>query len=98
LRRPVLANDMIRRDYKARPYDGDATLFMAARDVWTHADAHDRWRDLITGKLEIRPIQGTHYEIVRQPHVRTLAAELSDALDQAWAASSGPARVLAKES
>jgi thioesterase domain-containing protein len=98
LRYPVGANDLIRRDYRARPYDGDATLFKAERYAWTHADAHDGWFELIKGKLEIRPISGRHYEIVKQPHVQTLAAELLDALDQAQAANSGPGRVSAKGS
>ena len=97
LRRPVPANDMIRRDYRAQPYGGVATLFKAERYAWTHADAHDGWFELIKGKLEIRPISGRHYEIVKQPHVKTLAAELSDALDQAQAASAGRVRVLVKE-
>jgi acyl-coenzyme A synthetase/AMP-(fatty) acid ligase/thioesterase domain-containing protein/acyl carrier protein len=99
LRRPVPANDMIRRDYKPRPYGGDATLFKAEqRHAWTHADAHDGWFELIKGKLEIRPIPGGHYEIVRQPHVQELAAELSDALNQAQAAHSKPLRRAANAS
>jgi thioesterase domain-containing protein len=93
LRRPVLANDIIRRDYKPRTYDGNATLFKAERYAWTHADAHDGWFELIKGKLEIRPVSGRHYEIVKPPHVRTLAVELSDALSQAQAASAGPGAV-----
>jgi acyl-CoA synthetase (AMP-forming)/AMP-acid ligase II/thioesterase domain-containing protein/acyl carrier protein len=96
LHRPVPANDMIRSGYRPRPYGGDATLFKAERYAWTHADAHDGWFELIKGKLEIRPISGRHYEIVKQPHVQTLAAELSDALDQARAASSKPVRRAAK--
>lgn len=85
LRRPVPANDMIRRTYQARPYDGNATLFKAERYAWTHADAHDGWRDLIRGKLEIRPISGQHFEIVDPPHVQVLARELADALQRAQA-------------
>jgi thioesterase domain-containing protein len=93
LRRPERANDMARAGYRARPYDGDATLFKAERWPWVHADAHDGWNHLIKGKLEIRPIPGAlHFEIVRQPHVRKLAAELSDALDQAQAGHSKPKR------
>jgi acyl-CoA synthetase (AMP-forming)/AMP-acid ligase II/thioesterase domain-containing protein/acyl carrier protein len=91
MRRPVPANDMIRRTYQAKSYDGDATLFKAERYAWNHADAHDGWRDLIKGKLEIRPIPGRHYEIVKQPHVQALAVELADALDQARAAHWSPA-------
>jgi thioesterase domain-containing protein len=90
-------NDIIRRDYKPRTYDGNAILFKAERYAWTHADAHDGWRDLVKGRLEIRPIPGRHYEIVRQPHVQDLAAELAGALDRAQAVSAGPAGPAAKD-
>ncbi|MGE0653815.1 MAG: hypothetical protein AB7P12_19020, partial [Alphaproteobacteria bacterium] len=88
---PVPANDMIRRGYRARPYDGDATLFKAELYAWAHADQHDGWRKLIKGKLDIRPISGRHYEIVKQPHVQSLARELSDALRMAQAAQAARA-------
>ncbi|MGE0650496.1 MAG: AMP-binding protein [Alphaproteobacteria bacterium] len=80
------ANDMIRRAYRPQPYDGDATLFKAERSARTHSDAHDGWHELVKGNLEIRPIPGTHHEVMNQPHVRTVAAELADALEKARAA------------
>ncbi len=83
LRRPVEANDVIRRDYKAAPYDGAATLFKAELYAWNHPNAHDGWHDLVKGGLEIRPIPGRHFEIVKPPHVETLARELSDCLSRA---------------
>jgi acyl-CoA synthetase (AMP-forming)/AMP-acid ligase II/thioesterase domain-containing protein/acyl carrier protein len=92
LRRPVLANDMIRRSYQPCPYDGDAVLFKAERYAWAHADQHDGWYKLIGGCLEIRPISGRHYEIMTQPHVQALAEELSDVLRQAQASSARLAR------
>ncbi|MGE0652769.1 MAG: AMP-binding protein [Alphaproteobacteria bacterium] len=85
--RPVPANDMIRHNYRPRPYDGDAVLFKAERNAWNHPDEHDGWYGLIQGNLEIRPITGTHFEIMRQPHVRTVARELTAALEKARAAS-----------
>jgi thioesterase domain-containing protein len=93
LRNPVLANDLIRRDYRAHPYDGGATLFKAELYAWAHTDQHDGWNRLIRGKLEIRPISGRHFEIVNQPHVRTLARELADALEKAQAAFTASARL-----
>lgn len=85
LRRPVEANDIIRRDYQAQPYDGAATLFKAELYAWNHPHAHDGWHDLVKGGLEIRPIPGRHFEIVKPPHVETLARELSDCLNRAQA-------------
>ena len=86
MRRPVPANDMIRRTYKAQSYDGDATLFQAEPYAWAHPNSRDGWRKLIQGELEIRSITGRHYEIVDPPHVQTLAAELADALIRAQSA------------
>jgi thioesterase domain-containing protein len=90
LRSPVPANDMIRRNYRPRPYDGDATLFKCELYAWAHADQHEGWKTLIKGNLEIRPIPGGHYEIMTQPHVRTVAAELADALEKARASYATP--------
>jgi thioesterase domain-containing protein len=98
LRRVEPANDMIRRAYRAQPYDGDATLFKAELYAWAHTDAHDGWKKLIRGSLEIRPIPGGHNEIMNQPHVRTVAAELSDALAKARAAHMRHNRISAEAS
>jgi thioesterase domain-containing protein/acyl carrier protein len=98
LRRPVPANDMIRYNYRPRPYDGDAVLFKAERNAWNHPDEHDGWYGLIKGRLEIRPITGGHLDIMTQPHVRAVAAELSDALAKAQAAHVRHVRVSAEAS
>jgi thioesterase domain-containing protein len=92
------ANDMIRRAYRAQPYDGNATLFKCERSARTPADAHDGWYKLVKGDLDIRPIPGTHHEIVNQPYVPALAAELAEALDKARAASAEPSRIPAQAS
>ncbi|MGE0650498.1 MAG: AMP-binding protein [Alphaproteobacteria bacterium] len=85
------ATDMVRRSiYQPEPYDGDATLFKCELFTWTHTDAHDGWKQLIRGKLDIRLLPGGHNEIMRQPHVRTVAAELADALEKARAAHIRP--------
>jgi acyl-CoA synthetase (AMP-forming)/AMP-acid ligase II/thioesterase domain-containing protein/acyl carrier protein len=96
--RPVPANDMIRHNYRARPYDGDAVLFKAQRNAWNHPDEHDGWYGLIKGRLEVRPIPGTHFEIMNQPHVRTVAAELADVLEQARATQMRRNRISAEAS
>jgi acyl-CoA synthetase (AMP-forming)/AMP-acid ligase II/thioesterase domain-containing protein/acyl carrier protein len=98
LRRVEPANDMIRRAYRAQPYDGNATLFKCERSARTPADAHDGWYKLVKGDLDIRPIPGTHHEIVNQPYVPALAAELAEALDKARAASAEPSRIPAQAS
>jgi len=98
LRRPVLTNDMIRRAYDAKPYGGTATLFKAELYAWNHPDAHEGWRDLVKGGLDVRPISGRHFEILKPPHVRGLAHELSAALERAQPDVIEPAQLLEKMS
>jgi thioesterase domain-containing protein len=45
-----------------------------------HPDVHDGWRKLVLGGLEIRPVSGRHFDFLKEPHVRSLAAEFSDCL------------------
>ncbi len=83
LRRPVLANHMILRDYRPRPYDGEVTLFRAERYAWSHADQHEGWKNLVSGELIITDLPGQHYQIVKPPHVKALAEGLSGAIARA---------------
>jgi hypothetical protein len=41
-------------------YEGDATLFKAELYAWNHPDAHDGWRKLNKGRIEVRHISGRH--------------------------------------
>jgi acyl-CoA synthetase (AMP-forming)/AMP-acid ligase II/thioesterase domain-containing protein/acyl carrier protein len=83
LRRVEDANTLARRNYRAATYDGDAVLFKARLYAWTHPDAHDGWSRLIRGRLQVRPIPGYHYDIMKEPHVGALARELKESLSAA---------------
>lgn len=71
-------------------------LFKAEPYAWSHPDAHEGWKKLIKGNLEIRSITGRHFEIVDPPHVQVLAAELADALKKAQSANKNRTRVPAE--
>ncbi len=77
LRRTADANVHAIRSYQARRYDGDAVLFRAEPDAWTPPDAYDRWKPLIGGGLEIRPIASQHSQILDAPQVESLAKALA---------------------
>jgi thioesterase domain-containing protein len=70
--------------YVPREYAGTVRLYKArdeaARDL---ADPRLGWGETAARGLEIHTIPGTHYTIMREPHVRTLAAQLRDCLRQA---------------
>lgn len=79
---PTVGNDIIRRNFHPQPYDGDAVLFQTELPASKHREVHEGWRRLILGNLDIRPVPGRHFDFLKEPHVRTLAAELSDCLAQ----------------
>lgn len=80
LYRPIEANLMAVRSYQPRPYDGDAVLLRAAPYAWMPKNAHEGWRDLIRGDLEIRSVPGNHDNLLEEPHVRDAAKALSQCL------------------
>ena len=82
LYRPVEANDMISRTYDARTYDGGAVLFQAEPYAWSHPDTRNEWHSLVRGGLEVRMIPGNHSQIIKEPYVHPLAAELADCLEK----------------
>jgi acyl-CoA synthetase (AMP-forming)/AMP-acid ligase II/thioesterase domain-containing protein/acyl carrier protein len=80
LNRPTEANLMAVRSYQPRRYDGDAVLLKAAPYAWMPENAHEGWRNLIGGDLEIRPVPGNHDNLLEEPHVRDVANALSECL------------------
>jgi oxalate---CoA ligase len=91
LRYPAAANDIIRRTDRPQPYDGDVLFIQAELPAFRHSDIHEGWRRIVKGRFEVRPVPGRHYDFVKEPHVRTLAAELTQCLaDRQDRNSAGP--------
>ncbi|MET0396637.1 MAG: non-ribosomal peptide synthase/polyketide synthase [Longimicrobiaceae bacterium] len=65
-------------EYRPGSYGGRATLLRAAEGgSGTRAGG---WERVVRGGLEVRTVPGTHYTMVREPRVETLAAEVERAL------------------
>jgi thioesterase domain-containing protein len=62
----------------------DAVLFKTDLNTWQDPAMHDRWRDVIGSSLEVRRINGSHYNFLSEPHVRMLAAELQGCLENRY--------------
>ena len=95
LRRPDWANRIISwNQADMPPFDGDATYFKAGFDPGSmqHPDAHDTWRELITGELDFVHIPGNHSDVIHEPHVRAVAREVRKALKTARAKVNGKER------
>jgi aspartate racemase len=71
------------KDYVPQVYPGRATLFLASDDLTASYDVEVGWQGLVAGGLEKVRISGNHLDIVKEPHVRTLAEKLRTCLDRA---------------
>jgi thioesterase domain-containing protein len=66
--------------YVPKPYPGRVTLIQArVRPVFCHPDNDLGWGQLARGGVAVRMIPGRHENILAEPHVRQLAAELKAA-------------------
>ncbi len=70
------------KDYVPQVYPGNATLFLASDDLTAAFDVEEGWQALVAGGLEKIPVSGNHLDIVKEPHVRTLAEKLRGCLDR----------------
>ncbi len=58
--------------YKPRPYAGP-TLLVQARDRTRKAPPRLGWKSLLTGAVKVEALPGSHFTLVREPHVQALA-------------------------
>ncbi|TCP59320.1 amino acid adenylation domain-containing protein [Tumebacillus sp. BK434] len=82
LYRVFRANLLSVHDYTPQAYAGDITLFKATEFVSIElaTKINDEptmgWGELVQGEITTHPLPGTHFSIVRLPHVERLAQEL----------------------
>jgi thioesterase domain-containing protein/acyl carrier protein len=63
------------RAYRPKPYTGPITLM---RTEPSGGPQDMGWSTWAKGGLEIRMVPGDHYNMIKEPHVRALAAQLND--------------------
>ncbi|MBV6405294.1 MAG: amino acid adenylation domain-containing protein [Flavobacteriales bacterium] len=68
--------------YVPRPYPGKVTV-LKAQDSWGPKEMG--WEKLAQGGLEVRLVPGDHYDLIKEPHVGTLANELRITLERSIA-------------
>ncbi|MBV9343250.1 MAG: amino acid adenylation domain-containing protein [Acidobacteria bacterium] len=74
------------RNYRACSYDGPVVLFQAKEKTLSNLNVQSKWREL-TPKIEIYEVVGHHGNIVDEPQVQDLAAQLRRCLEAAQASS-----------
>jgi amino acid adenylation domain-containing protein len=74
-----------RRDYVPGSYCGSVTLFKVARETTsTGRDPLLGWGSLVSGGVTVHEVPGNHFNMVFEPHVRTLAEKMTACLNAAW--------------
>jgi amino acid adenylation domain-containing protein len=87
------------RDYRLRPYSGNATHFIAQDEPRSTAELEGTWADKILGVCETQMIPGNHQTILARPQVLSLAQEMGQrmARDVEPSATAAVARLLGHE-
>ncbi|AFY93866.1 non-ribosomal peptide synthetase [Chamaesiphon minutus] len=74
-------NFNVDRAYIARPYHGDLTLFRCEMQILDYYLSPDLgWGDLVSGDLAVYNVAGSHYSILREPIVRSVAEKIEACL------------------
>jgi amino acid adenylation domain-containing protein len=64
-------------DYVAKKYSGKIVLFRCqVQDLEHYLHPEFGWPDLVDGEVEIHPIPGPHFRMLKEPRIQFLAAEL----------------------
>ena len=81
-RYPAEAHGIALRRHRPRRYDGDAVLFHVRNTMPASYSAYDGWKRLIGGRLRMRAVAGSHYDMMYEPHVTALAHALAAQLPE----------------
>jgi acyl-CoA synthetase (AMP-forming)/AMP-acid ligase II/thioesterase domain-containing protein/acyl carrier protein len=85
-RRALETHYSVLRAYTPTAYPGRVTLFQArTRPLFRLSGPDLGWSSLVEGGLEIVKVPGNHQSVIKEPHVRVLAARLKDAIRKAQA-------------
>jgi thioesterase domain-containing protein len=77
------ANVRARDAYAGSGYDGDITLFKASAGAEdSEPESSKGWAQWTGREIEVLPTPGSHYTLLRRPHVEILAERLSERLRQ----------------
>ena len=69
--------------YRPQPSSTRVTLLKAGEHAMVNAsDETMGWGTLTSGEIEIHTVPGSHFTIVREPHVRSLAEQLADCINR----------------
>jgi thioesterase domain-containing protein len=71
------------QSYRPKASSQRVTLLKAADRLTVETDETMGWGALTSGEIEIHTISGSHFTIIREPHVKNLAEQLTDCINRA---------------
>lgn len=78
----INSNFQADRDYYPQTYTGDMHLFRCRVQSMQYALYRDLgWSSLVNGNVVVRDLRGSHYSLLKKPHVRPLAEDLKLCLE-----------------
>ena len=77
------ANVLASAKYICKPYPGHVTIFRAMEESIDDFDPIPLWRQLAKGGVTVHATPGNHISLLSEPHVSTLAGQLTKSLEQA---------------
>ena len=80
---------MAAASYRPVPFDGDCVLFFAEPYAWADPEQTAAWSGMLRGRYETRHIPGSHSNLIDEPHVAGLAAEMRRVLETANGSTTG---------
>jgi amino acid adenylation domain-containing protein len=70
-------------NYEPKPYPGSITLLRASQQLTDHSPpAANGWQGLAAGGVEVHPVSGDHFTMMKEPHVQIMAGWLKRCLDR----------------
>ena len=76
------SNLQVASTYTPQPYQQKITVFKASGDLNSEVSPQLESSDIVLGGIEKYAVPGEHFTMLKEPHVRVLAARLKDCLDR----------------
>jgi len=77
-------NSNLAAAYFPKRYPGRITLFRSTKRTFIEgSDEFLGWRDLAAGGIQIHPVPSTHFNILKDPHVKIIAGAIRGCVDAA---------------
>lgn len=72
------------KSFVPKPYTGNVTLFQVAEEKETEIGLSQakNWKEIVSGKLVIKYMDGNHWTFMDKPHVNRLAEEIKKLIDE----------------